>query len=708
MAQIHPWISDAADLNLAEEVDDFRTKLFLETFPIKQFLDPSREYRDTKFIVSAPKGYGKTLLVKAKRLSLQDSQSGILLLPENMLVDRPGSTLPILNRIMLDRKSTDPQYWKKVWLMAICLGCFHAYDRKSTSSDVPLLATVGNGDFVGRLASAQTQQTIIDVFNSILHLTDAEFFQLERDSAAQIIPAYRAITRPIAIFLDNIDEYFDPLQSQHIGSPVSGDPVIYLNQNRQVWVMAQMGLAETIRELHGINRHVKIFASLRKEAILRGQEFSPTGLQVQGICVELRYTKDELREIFIKNIRLLRRGRLRNRRVSDPIAQLVGEENIWVENTYTHRTEEFFDFLFRHTLGRPRDLMVMGEKISSIDPEQRVASTLKMAVYEAAKDIVTSYTTEMSPFVPIPRVDLYKLITQNVLTLPELVKIVEQYAEAAKINGYTVNEHPFCSLFRLGLLGIPKLNEETGGVLQFFSRPDELRIDRNENILPPVERFFIHPALDDMINDYHGSDYKRHFHTTNIIGNGLMWDDSVEKFVLIGDIVEYGQLMEDVEYATVYPNMFREFVESICRDLEVRTRTDGDKLILVDGSPVKLINAARLLVRRMATINQWPRQMRFGGSRGVVDFWETDDGKRAPSGRPLKRAARLEPLAQPNSVLITERFALGLREATRLELPMRELEPKDLPALPYSEGRFTVQKRDSDPPLIGKLFLISL
>lgn len=124
MAKITPWITDAADLRIAEEVDAFREKLFLETYPISQFLDFTPEYRDTKFIASAPKGYGKTLLVKAKRLSLQNAHSGILLLPENMLVDRPAGTLPILDKLVTDRKATDHQYWKRAWLLAICLaGC---------------------------------------------------------------------------------------------------------------------------------------------------------------------------------------------------------------------------------------------------------------------------------------------------------------------------------------------------------------------------------------------------------------------------------------------------------------------------------------------------------------------------------------------------------------------------------------------------------
>ena len=49
---------------------------------------PRAPQRDDKFIVTATKGFGKTLLLKAKRVGLQASGAGVCL-PENSLLDKP-------------------------------------------------------------------------------------------------------------------------------------------------------------------------------------------------------------------------------------------------------------------------------------------------------------------------------------------------------------------------------------------------------------------------------------------------------------------------------------------------------------------------------------------------------------------------------------------------------------------------------------------
>ena len=76
------WTVDADDIRVAE---DFDASLLHRTPEIDSFLSPDR---DDKFIVIATKGFGKTLLLKAKRILYQGgSRAGCL--PVGNLLDKP-------------------------------------------------------------------------------------------------------------------------------------------------------------------------------------------------------------------------------------------------------------------------------------------------------------------------------------------------------------------------------------------------------------------------------------------------------------------------------------------------------------------------------------------------------------------------------------------------------------------------------------------
>ena len=258
MPRLEPWMIDAIDLDLPESVEDFRKQLLHENSEISDFLIRSPEERDFKFLVVAPKGYGKTLLLKAKRIALQRVSPEMLFIPQGgSLIDRPPGTPPLFTKEEIDRKSSDIQYWKTLWITSICLSVLQHVDRSAL--------THIDSDFTRELVNSPVLSTVGDVFNSLLHLTDAQYFRTTNACLAAIIPYYRSIRRSVATFIDNVDDYFYPQL------PVEDEVgAIYKNQNRQVWVLAQIGLAEAIRELRETNLHIKLFAALRSEALLRG------------------------------------------------------------------------------------------------------------------------------------------------------------------------------------------------------------------------------------------------------------------------------------------------------------------------------------------------------------------------------------------------------------------------------------------------------
>ena len=74
------WTVDADDIQVA---DDLSTRELHLTPGIEAFLSPQRS---DKFIVVATKGFGKTLLLKAKRVALQERA---VCLPQGSLLDKP-------------------------------------------------------------------------------------------------------------------------------------------------------------------------------------------------------------------------------------------------------------------------------------------------------------------------------------------------------------------------------------------------------------------------------------------------------------------------------------------------------------------------------------------------------------------------------------------------------------------------------------------
>ena len=76
------WTVDADDIRVA---DDFDESLLHRTPEIDDFL---RSDRDDKFIVIGTKGFGKTLLLKAKRI-LYQREGRASCLPAGVLLDKP-------------------------------------------------------------------------------------------------------------------------------------------------------------------------------------------------------------------------------------------------------------------------------------------------------------------------------------------------------------------------------------------------------------------------------------------------------------------------------------------------------------------------------------------------------------------------------------------------------------------------------------------
>src|SRR5258706_11737025 len=105
------WTVDADDIRVAEDLDD---ALLHRTPEIDNFLSLDR---DDKFIVIGTKGFGKTLLLKAKPILYQRDGHPICL-PSGNLLDKPIGD-KIFGRESIAFFAASPLPWSKVWLAAI-------------------------------------------------------------------------------------------------------------------------------------------------------------------------------------------------------------------------------------------------------------------------------------------------------------------------------------------------------------------------------------------------------------------------------------------------------------------------------------------------------------------------------------------------------------------------------------------------------------
>jgi len=372
------WTVDADDIRVAEDFDD---ALLHHTPEIDSFLNLDR---DDKFIVIGTKGFGKTLLLKAKRILYQrDGRAACL--PTGNLLDKPIGD-KIFGKEALTFFAASSLPWSKLWLTAIA-----ATTLKHLGRADGLRVTA---KLTGLMADERLHG-VIDHFVRLLDFTPSELQRAAADTDGHLLPRLRAVNSPVAIFIDGVDEYFN----KHIESRTSL-PSVTGPLSPSVWYFAQLGLVEVAYQLRRINHHLKVFAAVRKEAYARLQT-TVMSQQYRGSAVDIVYPVESLREIFVNNIRLEKSDRMvwPERLRADPIEAFLGRTKI--SHVYTGEEEDAFDYVCRHTLLRPRDLMTIGERLAALRPEERRHEhRVKEAVNLGATEIAREYLTEIAPTSP--------------------------------------------------------------------------------------------------------------------------------------------------------------------------------------------------------------------------------------------------------------------------------------------------------------------
>lgn len=499
---MRPWTIDADDIQIA---DDFDGALLHKTVWIENFLDANR---DDKFIVVGTKGFGKTLLLKAKRIRCQEL--GYLCLPHDALLDKPVGN-KIFSRELLGIYEADIEPWSRVWITSIACAVL---------KNAGLPEDLDVSQRFSRLLRNTQLRSVFDHFVVLLDYSPRDVHRCAQETNTVLIPLLRALKRPVAVFIDSVDEYFN----KHIHTPAwrasfSGE------LSPDIWFLAQMSLVEVAYQLRRITKHLKVYASVRKEAFNRLASASPMVQQYRGSAIDASYSEASLKQIFANNVQRERKTNLAlpDKLAEDPVAAFLGRTS--TTHTFTGIEEDAFDYIERHTLLRPRDLMTVGQKLAAIEPNERANEReFKRAVNEAASEIVQEYLNEIAPHLgDVDLAGLLATLPANVLTREVVESLAARYDEVPAHQGGAIGLEAFAALFETGLLGLVHTDPLSGEQVQRFLTPGEYAFGA-ARALPSSHHYLVRSVLSGYISSLN-SGYADRTDRANVIGNGRAWRD---------------------------------------------------------------------------------------------------------------------------------------------------------------------------------------
>lgn len=643
------WIIDADNFDLNGGKD-----ILLLTDEMLGFLDKDNSIQS---FVIATKGIGKTMLLRLKR----EAMAGYVMIPESGIDKFAFSDNLSRDAVELFQDLNNVEsIWSIAITMAVLKRVGHRFEDGALSR------------FLASLYANRQVTSVSEYFSHLIHADRDDFFRAKADLEATLVPLYkRAVGAPIAIFIDNIDEYFN----RHL-DPTAAESVAGVLEP-ELWYTSQMGLVLSFFNLHKFNHHVKLFASIRKEALLRYKRQQVLFQQVSERTIDLRYSRLDLERIFVNNVRREAKDRFvaPERFTKDPIGAWFGLASI--RHKQVGVGESLFQYLARHTLSRPRDLMQIGKALARLDPSERNQDTVRRTVNEVSMDIVGTYMAEVRPHsrpLDLPR--LFALIDTNALSRESLKAICCEYnttgpdgappkpgattARGADLEAMDCRScggtHVFCTLYKLGLVGHVVSDGSRRTRFQKFCLPGE-RTFEGDGILPDSELYLIHPILNSTIMErnrtYIGNRNKR-----NIVGDGLPWildgeegPNRKRKYcALKADICGFSKEMEKgATRALAIKKKLAEYAEAEKGSCEIVTHSEGDSVSIVERDAEKIASAA---FRLLDHVKRLGLQVRIALDCGPM----TVAGPTETTGRPLLISARVEPLVTPNQIWCSEAF----------------------------------------------------
>lgn len=492
------WIVDADQL----EMEDFNNdiKILYKTDIVDSYIN-----NDKKLGIEAPKGLGKTFLLKCKRIKSQ--RSGITCFPNNALCD-------ILDKVTFNSSMSSymENYanWVDLWKASVSISIHKALINEE---EIRKVLNEEQDQLYWRIFENPYITTACQIMNVLLISDRADVYRLQTRIPV-LITLNNSLHQPIHVFIDKTDQALrDNIHYIDGSSKMSRGPI-----NRSFWAYSQIALAEASYQLFIQNSHIKVFFSIRSEALVGAEQYTDVFLQLRSYIVKLEYEYGQLKKMFDHYIELeadkwLVKPELRFANHEKAFIGLDSITHGYVKNAEgDYLTESLFQYLFRHTLKRPRDIMHICYRLcySEIrdlgDDEDMIQKKIRHIINKESRLLLQSYLREMGPFVfdrDKDKWDAYwNNMDTNVFTYKyaketcELINTSFPNSECTQDCKQCKNFKPFSALYNTGLLGIVQNNNvERDSKVMHFQPTGEAVILSDEELLPYSELYFLHPMV---------------------------------------------------------------------------------------------------------------------------------------------------------------------------------------------------------------------
>lgn len=530
------WVIDADGI---ESMDEGLNNL-LKTNSVIEFLDDEK-----KLGIAARKGFGKTFLLKVKRDNMQ-GKPGVICIPSNSMVD--VICTPKFGDSVV-RFFKDYTNWVFLWQASIAFSIINMISQRESHNFIELIK-------FNTLLNDEDRQVIIELIESN-YMRPSEFFNimltLERKKVnvifkniGFILNMLKDIHTSVCVFIDKVDQALAN-QIKHI---VGQTKMSTGSRNASFWQYAQLALMETAYTFLSINVHIKVYFSIREEALIDAEMVSDVFDNLKQYFVSISYNENDLKNMIRQYINNENDNNLvyPDMKFSNPIKAFLGIEKI--NSKYVRGVQEnVMDYVLRHTFMRPRDIMdicyhLYLANLKSItnrrsDEIRAIVNRESMIIFE------TLLSETKDTYMSMNRDYLRKfcdLIDYNILKDEEIKNICFQFNEIMQLENDNTDDmdifecngncescnqfHPFCYLYRIGLIGILWESRNLKHSIRFPILNDMIIGDYN-HILPSSKLYFLHPCFASRVEHIRKENNKSFSFDRNIVvGNGQKINDT--------------------------------------------------------------------------------------------------------------------------------------------------------------------------------------
>lgn len=552
--------------SIEADIFDFDNSEIMDLVYCNQDVDRFMEAKDSMGI-AACKGMGKTFLLKAKRLEMMKDKS-FLTLPKDNIVDVSGTIAIESMQINFLSSYTN---WVSLWISCIAiyllsLDNFSDIIDEQDKQELP--------DCVRTLLEKKNTG-IFNVLHRVLFLKSKEKLNEVIHASTLLFDYIQRIQQQVAIFVDKLEEPFNRGYYSIPGSTASAQG----RYNASIWSYSQLAFSEAVYTLYSGRHHIKIFYSIRKEALFHGEQISTEYSKLRSRIVRLKYSQEELYNMFCLYISKEEKSELSCPELAEtnPIKALVGMDTI------VHRSgsseESVWNYIYRHTFQRPRDIMemceaihrhIVREKSTENTTETQKVRSLRRWVNEISKMECMSYLSFLEPFMSREDNILFKekilefarILPMNIFTKESTEFFCHLFNHKSKGSYSCINcedTHYFSTLYNIGLLGYVYESETDEHKYEMsIKHIGESTFDSIHQSLPAGVLYYLHPGFGNIVQQEREVSMQQYMPCQYIVND-------LEKEISASQI----RMMIDSVIATLGNiNSRRVFITSTGRDLE--------------------------------------------------------------------------------------------------------------------------------------------